>query len=79
MSTLTEIEQVIERSVNNWHRPMAQDDRRVLATEPQRIRGISRETLSALIKDAYYHARDHGGTMHTAGDDAADAILKLLR
>lgn len=34
-----------------------------------------RDDLAAMIKNAYYHARDHGGTMHTAADDAADAIL----
>jgi len=33
------------------------------------------ETLAALIKDAYYAARDNGGTMHTAADDAAKAIV----
>lgn len=31
--------------------------------------------LAALIKDAYYGARDNGGTMHTAADDAAARIL----
>jgi len=34
--------------------------------------------LSAKIKDAYYHARDTGGTVHTAADDAARAVLAAL-
>jgi hypothetical protein len=31
--------------------------------------------LAAFCKNAYYAARDGGGTMHTAADDAARAIL----
>lgn len=34
--------------------------------------------LARVIKDAYYYARDHGGTMHTAADDAAAAVLALF-
>jgi hypothetical protein len=43
------------------------------ATGPDRTE--DHEALAALIKDAYYAARDNGGTMHTAADDAARAIL----
>lgn len=39
---------------------------------------LTAETLAAKIKDAYYAARDNGGTMHTAADDAAAAILALV-
>ena len=37
------------------------------------------DQLAAKIKDAYYHARDHGGTMHTAADDAVAAILPIIQ
>lgn len=30
--------------------------------------------VSAVLKDIYYHSRDHGGTMHTAADEAARAL-----
>jgi hypothetical protein len=37
-----------------------------------------RQEIAAKIKDAYYSARDNGGTMHTAADDAVDAVLRVL-
>lgn len=37
-----------------------------------------RDRIEAAIKDAYYAARDSGGTMHTAASDATDAVLAVL-
>lgn len=37
-----------------------------------------RELIERVIKDAYYRARDHGGTMHTAAENARDAVLDAL-
>ena len=36
------------------------------------------DALAALCKDAYYTARDNGGTMHTAADDAAADVNEDL-
>lgn len=36
------------------------------------------DAVAAKIKDAMYHARDHGGTMHTGAEDAARDVLDLL-
>jgi hypothetical protein len=33
--------------------------------------------IQRVIKDAYYHGRDNGGTMHTCADDAAKAVAAL--
>lgn len=74
-----DVEHIIEASLMDWYQPSASNHRRFLATELQRVRGLPRDEISALIKNAYYSARDNGGTMHTAGDVAADAVLALIR
>lgn len=47
--------------------------------EPERLVFPDEGELARVIKDAYYHARDHGGTMHTAADDAARVWLATYR
>lgn len=37
-----------------------------------------RQRIAGTIKDAYYTARDNGGTMHTAADDAAAALEPVI-
>ena len=37
-----------------------------------------RDKVAGKIRDAYYHARDHGGTMDSAGYAAADSLLAVL-
>lgn len=37
-----------------------------------------KERLAAKIRDAYYDARNNGGTMDSASYDAADAVLRIL-
>jgi hypothetical protein len=38
-----------------------------------------RQLVEKAVKDAYYNARDNGGTMHTAAEDARDAVLAALK
>lgn len=45
-------------------------ERRRITSQADRIRG--------LISDAYYDARNDGGTMETAADRAIDAVLAVI-
>jgi hypothetical protein len=74
-----DLDQVIEASLMDWYHPTAREHRKRLAQELTRIRDLPHDEIAAIIKNAYYHARDHGGTMHTAADVAADGVLALIR
>jgi hypothetical protein len=39
---------------------------------------VLHETLSAIIRDAFFDARNAGETMYRAGDDAAARVLAVL-
>lgn len=38
-----------------------------------------REQATRLAIDAVYHERENGGTMHTAGEAAADVVLRVIK
>lgn len=44
----------------------------------QTTTGPDREKIRAAITNAYYEARNSGGTMETAADAAADAVMALV-
>lgn len=40
---------------------------------------LDRDAIRKAITDAYYDTRNTGGTMETAADRAADAVLEVIR
>lgn len=40
---------------------------------------LDRDAIRKAISDAYYDSRNTGGTMETAADRAADAVLEVIR
>jgi hypothetical protein len=50
----------------------------VLEAAAQRIDESVHEAARRVAIDAVYAARNDGGTMHTAGEAAADAVLMIV-